>query len=160
MAVTIDSLEIQITNDSSKATRAIGNLIKKLKELKSVAGMGADLIEVAKAIRVIKQATEKSNIASGTTSAMKQIKKATQDATVACDAHVRAWEHYLDVQDRIKDMKIDDMTGATDNIKNYSDEWDKYGNSPNTKSVSYGNEVRENAENYKISRQNQAKEYL
>ena len=108
MSVTIDSLELKITHDSADAVKGVNALVRALRRLKEVAGMGADLVEVAKAIRVIKQATQETNIASGTASAMKQIKQATNDATQACDAHVRAWEHYLDVQDRIKDMKVFD----------------------------------------------------
>lgn len=149
MAVTIDSLELKIQHDSASAVKGIDSLVRALRRLKTAAGMGAELTEVAKAIRIIKNATQSSNIGTGMAKAMKEIKTATNDATLAADAHVRSWEHYRDVMERIKDMKIDDMTGASPNAENYSKEWDIWGNSPNTDSVSYGNQVQEFVNNYK-----------
>lgn len=168
MAVTIDTLELKITHDSSNAVSALENLIETLGKLKSAAAMGGELTTVASGICDIAKATgaltatKITKSLDGVRASARQTKAAVQEVQDALtmkdiSAQARAslgkitshWDAIIKKSEMLRDMKIDDMSGATENIKNYSEEWDKYGNSPNTNSVSYGNEVREYAENYK-----------
>ena len=149
MAVTIDSLELKITNDSKDAVKGINSLVRALRRLKEVAGMGADLVEVAKAIRAIKKATDSKGVASGVAKGMKEVQKATKGATEAMDAHVKAWEHEMKIREALADMKIIDTPDDTP-LDNYDEDWVRFkAFEGNTNSVDYGNQVTEFVNAYK-----------
>lgn len=112
MAVTIDSLELQIKHDSADAVNGINSLVRALRRLKEAAGMGADLSTVAAGIRAIQRATQAKSITGGMAKGMKEVQKATQDATQACDAHVRAWKQYQYVQEHMKGMTVFDGSAS------------------------------------------------
>ena len=84
MAVTVDSLELKITHDSADAVKGINALVRALRRLKTAAGMGADLKEVADGIRALKNAAAKST-PNGLAKAMKNVKAAAQDAKKAVE---------------------------------------------------------------------------
>ena len=146
MAVTIDSLELQIKHDSADAVKGINSLVRALRRLKEAAGMGADLSTVAAGIRAIQRATQAKSATSGMAKGMKEVQKATQDATQACDAHVRAWKQYQYVQERIKDMNITDGS-----VSGAAGVWEDNREVDRSNSVSYGNSVQEYIEGYKTA---------
>ena len=85
MAVTVDSLELKITHDSADAVKGINALVRALRRLKTAAGMGADLKEVADGIRALKNAAAKASTASGLSKAMKNVKTAAQETKQAVE---------------------------------------------------------------------------
>ena len=122
MAVTIDSLELQIKHDSADAVKGINSLVRALRRLKEAAGMGADLSTVAAGIRAIQRATQAKSATSGMAKGMKEVQKATQDATQACDAHVRAWKQFQSIQEGLKGMTIQDFSSGTSSGGSYEQE--------------------------------------
>lgn len=76
MAPTIDELNIQIASDSSKATRALTSLIKKLEKLKgTLAGTSGLNITIANSFNKVTQS------ANNTTSAVKKYDNALSGLT-------------------------------------------------------------------------------
>ena len=115
MAVTVDSLELNITHDSADAVRGIDALVDALKRLKDAAGFGNDLAEVAKAIRAIKTATQSNNTGGAIAKGMRDAQKATKEAKQAA-------VDYNAVLDRVKGMTIQDGSGIQNH---FWDLWEK-----------------------------------
>ena len=91
MALTIDELNIQIASDSSKATRALTSLIKKLEKLKTTLdGTSLGNITIANSFNRVTNSTTK------TTAATTRHTTATEKQTNATKKGVSATQKYTD----------------------------------------------------------------